>query len=148
MKSETLQAPNVPHVLHPRTTTLELAVAELERTGARLRIRRPGVRPTFTVTPRGVTTDTLRHGLDEHRVTVARLLMLWGDDAGSLLLRILWHPAPLPSAPFSIGPGRTVTDAAAWLARLRTDALDGPTGARARMGALQADLAALACLPS
>jgi len=119
-------------------------VAELEGGALRLRLSPSG---KVQLAPSARVTAEARHHAAACAPFVRRLLTLWGDAAGSLLLRTLWHPAPLPAAPFSIGPGRTVTDAAAWLARLRTDALGGPTGARARYGALQADLATLILLP-
>lgn len=53
--------------------------------------------------------------------------------------------APLPPAPFALdGLHKTVTDAGRFLAALRRDVAMGPDGPRARTGALQADLEALA----
>jgi hypothetical protein len=49
-------------------------------------------------------------------------------------------PEQLPPAPFEAAPGVTVKDPPRWLAALQQDGRLGPNGARARYGAIQADL--------
>lgn len=46
----------------------------------------------------------------------------------------------LPAAPFDFGPAETVVDAAKFLYWLQADVRRGPSGPRARYGALQSDL--------
>jgi hypothetical protein len=54
-------------------------------------------------------------------------------------------PADLPPAPFTLHPGITVSGPV-FLAQLQADAVIGPSHPRARWGALQADICALATL--
>lgn len=53
---------------------------------------------------------------------------------------LLLQPEDLPAAPFSPGPAATVTDHAKYLRTLQADIRRGPSGPRARYGALQDDL--------
>lgn len=52
----------------------------------------------------------------------------------------------LPAAPFVLKPGVTVLGGEVWLARLKADASQGRHNPRARFGALQDDMRALAAL--
>lgn len=55
-------------------------------------------------------------------------------------------PDALPPSPFSLRPGSSVINGAAWLAVLQADVARGPDTPRARTGALQADVADLSGL--
>ena len=58
-----------------------------------------------------------------------------------------WHRLEvedLPTAPFKLQPWAVVTNPARWLEDLRREVARGPSGARARLGALQSDLRFLA----
>jgi hypothetical protein len=64
--------------------------------------------------------------------------MAWDFDTAR---RIEWFKtATLPVAPFQFKCGVKITDSAKWRAYLENDIREGSKGARARTGALQADL--------
>jgi hypothetical protein len=126
---------------------LETVAAELERLQLRLRLLDTPDGPRLGLSPAGAVTPALRAGLAEHRVTITTLLRLWGDEAGSLLLRVLWHPAPLPPSPIALRHGRTAEDGPAWLADLQRRSLAGPAPDKADAEAFTRDLADLILLP-
>jgi hypothetical protein len=65
----------------------------------------------------------------------------WPTDLAEWALGLT--PEVMPSVPFTLRPGHTIVDRARFLARLQADLRRGPSGPRARYGALQGDLRGL-----
>ena len=116
--------------------TAAAAWRTLRRQGGRLYLKHHALRCTA---PTGTISPALRSALASQRRTLAHALEQWGPEAGYLVLWFI-QEAPLSTEPFQRCPWIRVTDPMRFYSRLYADIQDGPTGPRARTGALQDDL--------
>ncbi|MEE9297191.1 MAG: hypothetical protein V3W34_19805 [Phycisphaerae bacterium] len=68
---------------------------------------------------------------------VMAALAEWGDAAAAVAWFGSWCP---PAEPFQLKPGITILDPRRWQKSIAADIAQGPSGPRARYGALQDDL--------
>ncbi len=79
----------------------------------------------------------LAQSLLDHKPDVMAALAEWGDAAAA----VAWFGSWAPTAePFQLKPGITILDPQRWRQSIAADMAQGPSGPRARYGALQDDL--------
>lgn len=87
--------------------------------------------------------EMLGHATDK---SDKRVIASTGWDAGTAQLIDWFHQTEPPAKPFQLSAGVTVLDPAIWWRAIGLDIHTGPTGSRARTGALQGDLGRLFAL--
>ncbi len=128
---------------------MSTALLTLQDTLAQIRARRLRMEPAagkLRCGPTASLTDPLREALRNYKRDLLPALRTWGPLTGLHVLYLLYEA--VPSEPFQLDQARFVRDPALFLIRLYRDVQAGPTGPRARTGALQEDLRLLCELSS
>ena len=122
----------------------QLVIEKLKAIGYQVRTDGKDILLTAENDPPAEQAAALLADLKRCKAEAVRLLQGWPAETRTLIERFII--SPIPQAPFQLNPCTRVINAEMFYAVLRREIEAGPRGARARYGALQADLADLAKL--